>query len=52
VSLGDGLPLGEGERERLLPLLSSIASEPGARGLNPKQKKRRKGECEMVINTE
>jgi hypothetical protein len=46
--LDGGLPSIEGERTRLVPLLSSIVREQGARKVNPKQKG--KEECEMIIS--
>jgi hypothetical protein len=46
--LGGELPSIEGERARLVPLLSSIVCEQGARKVNPKQKGKEK--CEMVIS--
>jgi hypothetical protein len=47
--LGDELPSLEGERARLVPLLSSIVHKSRARKVNPKQA--RKIKCEMVIST-
>jgi hypothetical protein len=44
--LGEGLPSIEGERGRMVPLLSSIASELRAGERNPKREK--KG-CEIDI---
>jgi hypothetical protein len=46
--LGEELLSLEGERARLVPLLSSIVHKPRARKVNPKQA--RKMECEMVIS--
>jgi hypothetical protein len=37
ASLGRGLPSTEGERSRLMPLLSSIVGKQGVRERNPKQ---------------
>jgi hypothetical protein len=37
ASLGRGLPPTEGERSRLMPLLSSIVGKQGVRERNPKQ---------------
>jgi hypothetical protein len=43
------LPSLEGERARLMPLLSSIVRKQRAKKVNPKRE--RKKECEMAINT-
>jgi hypothetical protein len=45
---GDGLPSLEGERARLVPLLSSIVHKRRARKVNPKRERKKK--CEMVIS--
>jgi hypothetical protein len=45
---GDGLPSLEGERVRLVPLLSSIDCKRRIRKVNPSQE--RKENCEMVIS--
>jgi hypothetical protein len=47
ASLGEGFPSGEGERKRLVPLLSSIVEKQRTGERNPK---RSKEECEMVIS--
>jgi hypothetical protein len=47
ASLGDVLHSLEGEHERLMPLLSSIATETRARKEDPERKKE---ECETVIS--
>jgi hypothetical protein len=49
VSLSEGLPSAEGECGRLVPFLSSIASESKAGERNPKLEKE---ECEMIISAE
>jgi hypothetical protein len=45
---GDGIPSLEGERVRLVPLLSSIYCKWRTRKVNPSQE--RKENCEMVIS--
>jgi hypothetical protein len=48
ASLDEGLPSVEGERSRLMPLLSSIGGLQRASERNPKMNKRE--ECDMVIS--
>jgi hypothetical protein len=50
VSLGDGIPSLEGEREPLMPLLSSIVGLQRARKKNPKSKRKRNEDCEMIMS--